>query len=72
MILLFFAVISQAREASIALPEKAKEGDDVTLYCKHDRSGARLHQVRWLLNGEEFVSLFPITAVVRAAEQIAF
>lgn len=57
LLLLSPAVICDGKGASIALPDRAREGEDVTLYCKHDRSGARLHQVRWLLNGDEFVSL---------------
>lgn len=44
------------KEASIALPENAREGDDVTLYCKYDIKGSRLREVKWLINGEEFVS----------------
>lgn len=43
----------------VDLPERAKEGDRVTLTCKYDSKGARLHQLRWFLNGEEFVSILP-------------
>jgi hypothetical protein len=43
----------------VDLPERAKEGDRVTLICKYDARGSRLHQVRWFLNNEEFVSFLP-------------
>jgi len=43
-------------EAYVELPDTAKEGERVTLSCKYDAKGSRLHQIRWFLNGEEFVS----------------